>query len=90
MTWNYVVGFFDGEGSITKNGSGFRITIVQTNKEVLEEIKKFIQLGGVMEITKRKLHWKDCWVYYIASPKDVHIFFNKSFTLFNSQKKFSY
>ncbi len=48
MTWNYVVGFFDGEGSITKNGSGFRITIVQTNKEVLEEIKKFIQLGGVL------------------------------------------
>lgn len=71
MTWQYIAGFFDGEGSLIHNGKGYRIVISQTHKQVLEEIKRFTRLGNVIEITKRKEHWKDAWVYYIAKQKDV-------------------
>ena len=74
MTWNYIAGFFDGEGSITNNGKGFRITICQTNKEILEDIKCFVGFGYVIKVKKRKKHWKDSWVYYIAKQREVYSF----------------
>jgi len=77
MTWNYISGFFDGEGSIAHNGKGFRVTISQTNKEVLDAIKIFTKVGNVFEVTKRKEHWKDSWVYYIAKQEDVYYFLSK-------------
>ncbi len=74
MDWNYIAGFFDGEGSICHNGKGYRITIAQTNYPVLAGIVTFSGVGGVIKVTKRKKHWKDSWVYYIASQKDVYFF----------------
>ena len=77
MNWAYIAGFFDGEGCITFNGKGFRIAVAQTNFEVLERIKKFVGLGFIIKPTKRKAHWKDSWVYYIARQKDIYIFLRK-------------
>ena len=78
MNWSYIAGFFDGEGSIThNNGIGFRITIPQTNEEVLNEIRNFAKVGYVIKLKKRKAHWKDSWLYYIASKKDVLVFLKK-------------
>ena len=77
MSWEYIAGFFDGEGTIAHNGKGFRIVITQTNQEVLEDIQKFSNAGYIAEITKRKLHWKDSWVYYIAKQRDVYKFLKK-------------
>ncbi len=77
MNWSYIAGFFDGEGSLTHNGIGFRITIPQTNEEVLNEIRDFTKIGNVIKLHKRKSHWKDAWLYYISSKKDVCIFLKK-------------
>lgn len=74
MTWKYIAGFFDGEGSVSHNGKGFRVTLPQTNRKVLESIQNFADSGYVIEITKRKAHWKDSWVYYIAKQKEVFMF----------------
>ncbi len=74
MNWSYIAGFFDGEGSICHNGRGYRITIAQTNEDVLKGIASFSGVGAVIKTTKRKKHWKDSWVYYIASQEDVYIF----------------
>jgi hypothetical protein len=74
MTWEYIAGFFDGEGSISHNGNGYRITIPQTNQEVLNDIMRFSGVGFVVKITKRRAHWKDSWVYYISRQKDVYFF----------------
>ncbi|MBL7021910.1 LAGLIDADG family homing endonuclease [Patescibacteria group bacterium] len=74
MNWSYIAGFFDGEGSVAHNGKGFRITIAQTDLEILNLIKDFTGVGHVIEVTKRKKHWKDAWVYYIAKQKDVYYF----------------
>lgn len=74
MTWSYIAGFFDGEGSITHNGKGFRITIAQTNMEVLDEIKFFVGAGNIISVTKRHPHWKDSWVYNISTQKEIYKF----------------
>lgn len=74
MTWEYIAGFFDGEGSLTHNGKGFRITIPQTNEEVLTSIKDFTNTGNIFQEKKRKIHWKDSWIYYIATQKDIYDF----------------
>ena len=74
MTWEYIAGFFDGEGSLVHNGKGYRANISQTNKEVLDEIKYFSGVGLVCKITKRQAQWKDSWVYYVSKQKDVDFF----------------
>lgn len=77
MDWNYIAGFFDGEATISKSGKRRRIGITQTNKQVLEEIKRFTKVGNVLVLKKRKSHWKDAWLYYVSSQKDVLFFLNK-------------
>ncbi|MBI3120209.1 MAG: LAGLIDADG family homing endonuclease [Candidatus Kerfeldbacteria bacterium] len=74
MNWEYIAGFFDGEGSILRSPKGFRITIPQTNLDVLREIHQFTGVGNVIAVTKRQAHWKDSWVYYIAKQKDILFF----------------
>lgn len=74
MNWEYIAGFFDGEGSILNNGRGFRVAIPQTNLDVLYQIQKFTKVGKVFAVTKRQSHWKDSWVYYIAKQRDVQFF----------------
>jgi hypothetical protein len=86
MTWEYVAGFFDGEGSIVYNGSGFRLTIAQTNFTVLDSIRKFAKVGQVIKVTKRQAHWKDSWVYYISKQEDI-LFFVKCIQSFSIVKK---
>lgn len=71
MDWNYIAGFFDGEGSLTQHKNNFRISIPQTNEEVLQLIQKFTGYGHIVRVTKRKKHWKDSWLYYIAKKKNV-------------------
>jgi intein-encoded DNA endonuclease-like protein len=86
MTWEYIAGFFDGEGSIVYNGSGFRITIAQTNLAVLDNIKRFAKVGQVIKVTKRQSHWKDSWVYYISKQEDI-LFFVRHIQNFSIVKK---
>lgn len=71
MTWDYIAGFFDGEGSITWNGKGYRISIAQTNKRVFDKILCGIGFGLILKVKKRRSHWKQSWVYYIAKQEDV-------------------
>jgi hypothetical protein len=74
MNWPYIAGFFDGEGSISHNGKGYRITIPQTNETVLQGILKYTKVGKIIAVAKRKPHWHDAWVYYVAKQTDVERF----------------
>jgi len=72
MDWRYIAGFFDGEGSIVMVPvRRHRIFITQTNEEVLRRIQAFTGVGSVVPITKRKKHWKDAWIYYVAKGENV-------------------
>ena len=74
MNWSYIAGFFDGEGTFSIKNGCVRISIPQTNKDVLNNIRNFVKAGNICEVNKRKPHWKDCWLYYITNQKDVYHF----------------
>jgi LAGLIDADG-like domain len=66
MTWEYIAGFFDGEGSIVTKRGGYALMVSQTNEEVLDEIAAYAKVGNVYALTKRKQHWKNAWVYCVT------------------------
>lgn len=71
MTWSYIAGFLDGEGSITRNESGWRITIPQTHYLVLRSIQRFTRVGHITHLRKRQTHWREAWVYVISTQADI-------------------
>lgn len=74
MNWSYIAGFFDGEGSLTHNGKGYRIYIAQANEEVLIDIQRFFKSGHIIKVKKRKIYWKDSWVFYISKQENIYRF----------------
>lgn len=77
MNWSYFAGFFDGEGSVTRNGNGYRITISQTNFLVLDEIRRWAQCGSIRTVATRRAHWKQSWTFAISKQGDVLHFLKK-------------
>ena len=77
MSWVYIAGFFDGEGSLVFSEDRWRISIPQTNEDVLVGIRSFSGVGNLLKERKRQSHWKDNWVYYVASQKDAYLFLEK-------------
>jgi hypothetical protein len=78
MSWQYIAGFVDGEGSIVRTRpTVYRILIPQTHEGVLKEIQRFAGCGFIYQCKTRKSHWKDNWVYAVARQKDVLFFLQK-------------
>lgn len=79
MSWQYIAGFVDGEGSIVKakNTTVYRVLIPQTHEGVLKAIQEFARVGIIYQCKTRKAHWKDNWVYAVARHKDVLYFLKK-------------
>jgi hypothetical protein len=72
----YIAGFVDGEGSIGFGRSGKqkrlvpRISIVNTNREILEDIQS--EYGGdIQPLTQRKPGWKQGWSWRLSNNKAV-------------------
>ena len=72
MTWEYIAGFIDGEGTIVRRKRVYNLCISQTNFEVLEEIRKFTGVGAIYSIDKRKPHWKEAWVYSAGGARGTY------------------
>ena len=70
MNWDYLAGFIDGEGSIIIKPPRVRLYISNTNKEVLEEITKFVKCGRVYEIKRKLGKWKRQYGSTIANHRD--------------------
>jgi predicted transcriptional regulator len=49
MTWDYVCGFFDGEGSAGVYGKSFRLAFHNTHRGSLDAMREFICCGKVRE-----------------------------------------
>lgn len=71
MNWDYIAGFFDGEGSVLISEKKCRVAIPQTQRKVLEAIKSFSGVGNIFVIGRRRAHWKDAWVYYVVGQQDT-------------------
>jgi len=96
LTKDWIVGFFEGEGcfSVTrwtdKDKVYFypKITLAQKNKEILEDIKKYLSLGSIHKIQR------DCYQLTIDGFKSVSLVFKKlnfpeSFRLKHSRERYS-
>ncbi len=72
MNWDYIAGFIDGEGSIIVKPPRVRIYISNTNREILEKIKVFLEGGSVFEAKRTiKGNWKKQYGWTICSHQDV-------------------
>jgi hypothetical protein len=72
MSAAYMAGFYEGEGCIDRTSKyGFRITIANTDLDVLQKFKKFAGCGTINPSKKYKSHHKDCWKYRVAKKADV-------------------
>lgn len=74
MTWQYVAGFFDGEGCIStewnraRRGMNFRVQLCQSGREgqdVLEEIKEFM--------AERRIHSTMCHRSKHGRNRQMHV-----------------
>jgi len=78
ISWQYIAGFVDGEGSIVKTKrTVYRILIPQTHEGVLKAIQGFTGMGFIFKGKTRKAHWKDNWVYVVAQQRQVLFFLKK-------------
>ena len=73
ITWSYVAGFFDGEGSLhfDRYKSSVQIRMDNTCEKALVEIMKFVGCGRISNRGRAKPHHKDCFRLTIANHVDV-------------------
>jgi hypothetical protein len=71
MNWDYLAGFIDGEGSIIIKPPRVRLYISNTNKSVLEDIKKFVKCGMVYHVKRNNSNWKEQYGWIICYHKEV-------------------
>lgn len=88
MNWNYIAGFFDGEGSVSvsyrKSGNlrNVILSITQCQLEVLEQIRDFVGEGKI-DVNRHegsktwKEHWKPAWHFRLSNRPAVIRFLEK-------------
>lgn len=80
MNWPYIAGFFDGEGTAMLCSKSFRVAIPQTNKQVLQEIQRFLHGVGIRTslstypMRSNKLAKKPIWVLNSSTRESVVLF----------------
>jgi intein/homing endonuclease len=94
MNWNYIAGFFDGEGNIVaklrkqqtkkKAYHVVRIAFTQNNKQVLDQIKTFLEKKGIKHIqfylrkfSEKYENQSDNWYMYLGGYVNCKIFLEK-------------
>lgn len=84
---NYIVGLTDGEGSFTayvknpdvskdvkrrtKVEPRFYIKLIEKDKKILYELKKFFGCGNVYFQKDKRVNHKDCFRYEVANRSDL-------------------
>ncbi len=87
LNLNYIVGLVDGEGSFTvyvrnpdlkknvirrvKAEPRFYLKLVEKDKDILYELKKFFGCGNVYFQRDRRKNHQDCYRYEVANRKDL-------------------
>lgn len=71
MNWDYLAGFLDGEGSIIIRSPRVRLYISNTDKNILDEIQKFLNCGAVYHVKRNdKPKWKKQYGWTVGNHKD--------------------
>lgn len=70
MSWEYLAGFLDGEGSLKIYGGCPRVTVGQKKREVLDAIQEFLGTSNAVTYSRGCHYLQYCHrevVYYIVS-----------------------
>lgn len=77
ITWAYIAGFFDGEGTIylEKKKRLWRLSICQSQEQVLKDIKAKAKFGNIHSRKKWKdnNHFgkKEMWIWYVNDQRQI-------------------
>lgn len=69
---DFIRGYFDGDGSVYKDGNGFRINITSANKEILEDINNYFVEHGVKSSNLYPDHNNVCIRYRSQASIDIY------------------
>lgn len=69
---DFIRGYFDGDGSIYKDGTGFRVNITSANKEILEDINNYFVEHGVKSSNLYTDHNNVCIRYRSQASIDIY------------------
>lgn len=66
----WAAGLLEGEGSFLVRGSTPCVRVTSTDLDVLERLQQIFG-GNIWQVTKRKAHWKDCWVWDVSGELSI-------------------
>ena len=69
---DFIRGYFDGDGTICKDGTGFRVTITSANKEILEDINSYFEENGIKPSNLYKDHNNICIRFRSQASIDIY------------------
>lgn len=87
---DFIRGYFDGDGSIYKDGTGFRTNITSANKEILEDIDSFFVENGIKHSNLMKDHNNVCIKYRSQASIDIYnlLYYENCLCLDRKKNKF--
>ena len=87
---DYIRGYFDGDGSVCKDGTGFRIIITSANREILDDINQFFKDNGIKKSNLYKDHNNVCIKFRSQASIDIYnlLYYSECFCLERKKEKF--
>lgn len=87
---DFIRGYFDGDGTICKDGTGFRITITSANKEILEDINNYFEENGIKPSNLYKDHNNICIRFRSQASIDIYnlLYYNDCLCLKRKKEKY--
>lgn len=87
---DFIRGYFDGDGTICKDGTGFRVTITSANKEILEDINSYFEENGIKPSNLYKDHNNTCIRFRSQASIDIYnlLYYNDCLCLKRKKEKY--
>lgn len=87
---DFIRGYFDGDGTICKDGTGFRVTITSANKEILEDINSYFGENGIKPSNLYKDHNNICIRFRSQASIDIYnlLYYNDCLCLKRKKEKY--
>ena len=87
---DFIRGYFDGDGTIYKDGTGFRVTITSANKEILEDINSYFEENGIKPSNLYKDHNNICIRFRSQASIDIYnlLYYNDCLCLKRKKEKY--
>lgn len=73
ITWEYLAGFWDGEGTLKCYRNGPRASVAQNTSEVIYAIRDFLEIPNT--ITKYQTGVKKRWIWCLQIQRRDHLLY---------------